>query len=298
MKRRDSLYLKIAGFTIAVHLKRAKEDHNGNKLLRRIAYFFNNFLETKPKKIDSAIDIKETSFSTFLVKKSSDYILFLKRFKNKKILTFSHISIAQFETIVLKVLERLLWKKGFVLHCSAVACGDEAFIFLEKSGGGKSTLVRLLSKDFLPIADDNLIIKKEENSYFAYQMPTMKEKMKGIKKGKEIYLVKRIFFLRKAKFIKIEKIKNTHFIVKKIFRQFFTEREYLIKQSKLLFDFITNLEFYYFYFNKNKKTAIYFRRFINNSLNHRTVEENNSYNLQPSTAHNRSPKDHPLNHDN
>ena len=265
MKRRDSLYLKVAGFTIAVHLKRAKEDHNGNKLLRRIAYFFNNFLETKPKKIDFVIDIKETSSSTFLVNKSADYLLFLKRFKNKRILTFSHISIAQFETIVLRVLQRLLWKKGFVLHCSAVAYGNEVFIFMEKSGGGKSTLVRLLSKDFLPLADDSLIIKKEKNSYYAWQMPTMKEKMKGIKQGKEIYLVKRIFFLRKAKFIKIEEIKKTHFIVKKIFRQFFTEREYLIKQSKLLFDFIGNLEFYYFYFNKNKKTAIHFRRFINNS---------------------------------
>lgn len=272
MKKKDFLYLKIAGFTIAVYLKRAKRSHHDYKLLRRIANSFNDFLETEPKKIDFTIEIKETDVLTFTFKESpsKDYILLLKRFKNKKILTFSYISITQFEAIVFKALVMILWKKSFFLHCSAVAYGNSAFIFIERSGGGKSTLLRLLSKYFFPIADDILIIKKEKKSFFAYQMPMIKEKMKGIRKGKEDrYLVKSIFVLRKEKFIKIEKIENRNFIIKKLFKQLFTEREYLIKHSKLLFDFITNkLKFYYFYFNKTKKTADYFRRFINKSRDH------------------------------
>lgn len=265
MKKSDSLYLKIAGFTIAVYFKKGKEKHYIDKIYRQIKHSFENFLETDPKKIDFTIEIIDSHVHvfSFLSKKSYDFILILRHFKNNRFVTFSHISLPQFETIILKVLSMLLLKKGFFLHGSAVAHDNEVFIFTGKSGAGKSTIMRLLSKKFFPIADDSLIIKKEGDDYFAYQTP-FTEKAKWIKRGKERYRIKRIFFLKKAKFIKTKEIRNTQLIIRKIFKQFFTERKYLMEQSKLLFDFINhNVKFYYFYFNKTEDTVIYFSRFTN-----------------------------------
>ncbi|MEO0185730.1 MAG: hypothetical protein ABIL20_08045, partial [candidate division WOR-3 bacterium] len=61
---------------------------------------------------------------------------------------------------------------------------------------GKSTAMTLLSKKFLPVASDTVIIKKEKKEFYVYQTPFL-EKDDWVKKDKKKYPLGKIFFLKK-----------------------------------------------------------------------------------------------------
>lgn len=263
MKTKNVFYLKIAGFIIKIKFKKRRKIWEGGDLREEIQKYFQGFLVSDHKKPDFIIYIEESRHYGILRKKSIDFILFQKRLNNKEILSFSYISKSQFETILSMALNKLLGKRGFIFHASAVAHKDEAFIFAGKPGAGKSTIMKLLSKDFLPIADDGIIIKQENGKYVAYQTP-FTEKEAWIRKGVNRYKIKGIFFLKKANKTMIKKINDNQLIIKKIFGQIFTERDFLVGQTKLIFDFILKSpRIFYLYFPKNKAIVDFFFRFIN-----------------------------------
>ncbi len=88
-----------------------------------------------------------------------------------------------------------------ILHSSALAVGDEAFLFTAPSGTGKSTHARLWRETFgekvVMINDDKPVIRKIGNEFFVYGTPwngkhrldsNVKVKIKAIcalKRGKE-----------------------------------------------------------------------------------------------------------------
>lgn len=78
-------------------------------------------------------------------------------------------------SLLRKFLDYLLDKDGFVLHSSAVAVDNKAYLFTAKSGTGKSTHVRLYKKLFgdkaTVINDDKPIIRLIDGKFFAFGSP-------------------------------------------------------------------------------------------------------------------------------
>jgi hypothetical protein len=60
---------------------------------------------------------------------------------------------------ILRAQLRAVLPDGVVLHASSVARNDAAFVFLAPSGGGKSTIMSKLAREYFgAIADDSLVI--------------------------------------------------------------------------------------------------------------------------------------------
>ena len=65
------------------------------------------------------------------------------------------------DRFILRAQLRAVLPNGVVLHASSVAEDDSAFVFLARSGGGKSTIMsKLTEKRFGAIADDSLVIAR------------------------------------------------------------------------------------------------------------------------------------------
>ena len=80
-------------------------------------------------------------------------------------------------------------------------------------GAGKSTVIKLLRFHHPAQADDNVIIKKERiTPYFFYQTPFI-EKEWWVNPSK--YQINKIFFLRKARYTRIEKNRGEKIFIKK-----------------------------------------------------------------------------------
>lgn len=266
---RRNAYLKIGGFCIKLKFS-SLNSHPSNKdfviLLTR--YLGGFVLKHKPRIVDFTISFGESNHFYILHKKNMKFIAYFIRLKKKEIATFYYIGLRQFETILSMVLNELLRDSGFILHASAVSEDGRAFLFTGKSGAGKSTIMKLLSKKYNPIADDSIIIKKEGGRFYAYQTP-FTEKEKWIKRGLKQYEIEKIFFLKKSNRVKIEEANGQRYVVNIMLKQLLTEREYLAKQTKIVFDFLSrNSTLYFLWFPKNKKTVDAFSKFSNKTQRH------------------------------
>lgn len=187
-------------------------------------------------------------FNIFLREK--EHYLLISTGNKRKIKTFYDISIDQLVYLVKRVINELLASNGFIIHASAIGKNNSAYLFLGQSGAGKSTIVNLLKKNFTPLADDSVIIKKEQNKFFLYQIP-VKEKPDWINKSKKKYFIKKIYFLKKSAKVKVERIKDREKNLAKIMRQFWIEKPNK-NQIKLILDFIAKNDFYLLHFPKNE----------------------------------------------
>ena len=161
-------------------------------------------------------------------------------------------NIFQFQYILRTVLQILLINHhGFFLHASANNINGKANLFLGKNRAGKSTISQLIRSKYSVLADDMVIVKKENNIFKLYQSPYM-EKNQNFKRGSGYYIIDRIFFLKKASFCKLEKIENKKLILLKVLSQLYTDKESKIKQVGYIFDLISRVnKFYILYFTKD-----------------------------------------------
>jgi hypothetical protein len=256
----DAIFLNIAGFIIKIKFQINEFDYLINIKKNEIKKYYKNFIKKEsPQHIDyEIIFLKNIDLKTlYSDKNKKNYISFYFK-KRKKILTYYHIGIAQFQFLLKEVIFDLLTKnKGFLIHCSAIQKNEKAFIFVGKPGSGKSTIRSILSKKYKPLADDSGIVKKERGKYYFYQTPFLEKK--SIKKNSQKYELGKIFFLKKANFFLIKKIQNKKYILKRMIKQFFYLKEkyddFFIKNALNLLkeDF-----FYFVYFSKrnNKKIIL------------------------------------------
>jgi|GEM_PF-2256907 len=254
----DHLILNIAGFNIQINFKKTEWEFAYEKLKKEILHYFQGFIVQKKNKIDYFIDIEETT-TLILNKKYPEkyFVNFFDKKKDKTITTYYQISLLQFQMILREALIDLLAKnRGFVSHGSAVEKDKVAFIFTGKNRAGKSTAMRLLYPKLTALADDTVIIKKENGRYFLYQTPFI-EKNDWIYKTNKKYLIESVFFLKKSHNFRTEKIKNKEKILKMMINQFWSSEKNYKKQIKYLFDFVENFnQFYYLYFAKNRDRLI------------------------------------------
>lgn len=115
------------------------------------------------------------------------------------------------EQVLRKIFYIMFFKSdGFVLHASATILNNRAFIFSGESGVGKSTVVLILkreNKDAKIIADNNVYIKKINNSFFIYPPAFLEWNL-----SREIAIVSRPYLIEKLYFLQ----KNSKYFEEKI----------------------------------------------------------------------------------
>jgi hypothetical protein len=256
------IYLSIAGFNIEIKLKDTDKLHEEKTVINMLNTFYKGFiLNKKIKKINYRINfLNQQRFFVLFRRNRLRFLLFFVEAKKKKIInTFYHISQPQFSLILIRILNNLLKNCGFIMHASASNVNGKVCIFVGRSGAGKSTIMKLLTKRYVPLADDSIIIKKEYNKFYFYQTPFL-EKENWIKRDRQKYEVDKIYFLRKSKDIRAERIKDTNYIFKRLIKQFWSEQHTFTSQMKVFFEFVSRFrEFYFLYFPKNETIIDYFK---------------------------------------
>lgn len=254
----DTAYFDIAGFSIEIVYGKAQDTFAKRRIKRDILDLLHGFIVTKPNTIDYKIEFIDLGYipAIYKPKKKDTYSLFYRQAAGK-IVAYYYISIFQFQSLLQSILLRLLNKHdGFMIHCSAAIIDEKAHVFFGVSGAGKSTIIKLLHKNYLAIADDQLIVRKQNNHYFCYPSP-YREKVTWILKNSNRFPLEAVYFLNKSSDFHIDKIKSIHPIVKLILNQVYTDHELKKGQVSIAMNFIFKFSgFYSIYFAKNQKKLL------------------------------------------
>ncbi len=235
------VYLNIGGFFIKIYFHDAENIFLQKKITDEIYKQYGKFIVSDPHRIDFYIDFTEKKFVLSLIRKKIDFFMFYTRIKPRNIETYYHISLAQVDILIKRILFILLRGKGFILHASASNVGGNAYIFTGKSTAGKSTAMKLLSEKYPPLADDSIIIRKQNGKFYAYQTPFI-EKEHWLMRGKERYTIGKLFFLRKTPYFKTKKISDKEYIIRKLSSQFMVELPEMVKHVNILFEFVSRFD--------------------------------------------------------
>jgi len=255
--------LLIAGFVIKINFLPSKvkgyEMHFKAQLLKQFRAFQvkSHFVD----KIDYTIHIAYRNDKRIIRHKEGFYINLCEYRKNNSAVMFYWISMFEFKTVLLDILGLLLEKNnGFILHASANHVKGKVYIFTGNSGVGKSTISDILSTRYKKIADEMVIIKKEDKKYYLYQIPIF-EKVK-IKKTSKRYQVGKVFFLRQAQFCRSNDILNKEKIFSNITKQLFLSSNFKELQLRYLSDFVSQKKFFaqLFFTNNNEKIISFIRK--------------------------------------
>lgn len=209
--KKKEIYLNIAGFNIKisllptelVYLKQVIEEQ-----IERV-WLEGGFGTKKKNKVDFEIIVNDFEGTLQIVPKEKNkkhfYLTFERDFKERKIKSPYFVSIAALNRALKEIIVYLLSGEGFLLHASAVMDKKgEFYIFMAKSGGGKSTLANILSEDesFDKVADDTLIVRKIDKEWVYYSSPLIeKDELPGYAWTKKA----KIFFVKKGKKAKAKK---------------------------------------------------------------------------------------------
>jgi hypothetical protein len=96
-------------------------------------------------------------------------------------------------------------KKGALIHAAGADFMSKGFVFPGKSGAGKSTIARqfMNHSKWSLLSDDRIVVRDNENSYFAYGTPWPGEA--GIAENRKVPIAG-VFFLKQAVSNKIREI--------------------------------------------------------------------------------------------
>ena len=108
--------------------------------------------------------------------------------------------------LIILIGQLCLMKQAIILHGAGLMRNNQAFIFLARDEGGKTTRIKNNSL-FSPINDDQILFSKEHNRILAHSTPFGRVKQMGI-----AVPVTGIFVLVKADSFSIRRGKNHHLI--------------------------------------------------------------------------------------
>lgn len=216
----NSFSLNIAGFTIRIILdKHSLLQESTNEMLEftfesDVLYLFHRFIEGNPLKKPDHTIIVQNKASYDLIKRHSDNYKFIfyswSRNSTTTVCPFT-LSIWQFQYLIAEIVYSLLEKKGGLeLHCSSVEFNRELYVFLGKSGAGKSTISQLLGNSSRIVSDDKLYVRQIDGVPHGFQLPQVEKNYK-IGKTRFSYPIKGFYFLKKSKIpalSSIEKLKT------------------------------------------------------------------------------------------
>src|SRR3989338_4469919 len=185
IKTVKTINLKIANFPIKLVFHPTDWPANRDHLIQEVLFMLSGFVvKISPEKTGIKIHFIDRLELNILRNKAGNkhFINFYEYRGKKSYISFYHISIIQLNIIIRTILQNFLAdNNGLIIHGSAVFNGSQAYIFLGRSGAGKSTIMNLLADKYKPLADDTIIIKKENKRYYLYQTPMM-DKQAWVKK--------------------------------------------------------------------------------------------------------------------
>lgn len=259
-KHTKHLFLTVAGFTIRMEFHSTEWKHARHKLISEINQYYKGFITKKKlSEVHATIHfIERLGMEIMSIKQSQKkFINFYELNSKKEIISFYQIGIYQISIILREIIQKLLADNhGFILHASASLFKNKAYIFLGKSGAGKSTSMRLLHDKYKALADDGIIIKKEKGGDYLYQTPFI-DKEAWVNKTSIRYKIGPLFFLNKSEKNHLKKIYLQEKITNKLIQSLFTDVKYSKNQMKYILEFLGKSRQYYdLYFRKNKKELI------------------------------------------
>lgn len=214
----NHFFITLGEFNIKITFEEINDSaflyFNERKEIEIFAYLKNFVIFKIPKHINFEIVFTNNpNEGTIRINQNNkEYVPIFEMVSGKKIFTYYQISLMQFEIVLKKALYALLEKnRGFVIHSSSVKIGRTAYIFMGKSGAGKSTIAQLLDKKYQALSDDITFLRKINSKYYIFQTP-FREKAWWIKKNTSLYELKNAFFINKSQIFEIKKITNQDFI--------------------------------------------------------------------------------------
>jgi len=254
----DNIYISVAGFTIRFHFHPSEIVHLKDNFKDEINQNFSFFIIKPEKSIKFDFSVHFYGYRGIeVISKNNEkkyFLNFYNEIEKRKIVSYYHISRFQLEILLKKILSYLLYQdNGFIFHASANNINGQAVLFTGRSGAGKSTAMSLLREKFPALADDNAVIRKENNKFYFYQIP-LPEKISIEAKSSKRYPLGKIFFLKKDVSFKFERITEKNYILRRLLKQFWTEKNFTERHLKTLMELVANFdEFYYLFFAKKKE---------------------------------------------
>lgn len=243
VREKEATYLSIGGFLLRVDFVKHDDPEivGINNIKWQVKQLFGSFIVIpKNNKSDFKIKLIPQNVVYEQPNKRDAFMYFFKE-RGLTLTSFAHISIGQFVFLILYALQKLLVSNsGFFFHGSSVLMGGSAIIFTGRPGSGKSTASRLLSKKYPILADDSMIIRKQEGEYYVYQVPPI-EKNGTIHRSPERYKISKVYFLRKSTIGATSLLPGNDKTFIKFFREVWSQKKDIHYQEKIIADIINTL---------------------------------------------------------
>ena len=258
----SSFYLHIIDYTIKIQLHKPKYTvFLRDKLQREIMMLFRDFVKLeKPKKIDFTIEFRESNIMGVIPGVQSKFH-FINLFEQKSpntIRTYYSISTSQFHYIITEILNLLIKDTGFFQHASSIVHNGKAYLFLGKSGAGKTTISSFLRKKYHKFADDLVLIQKIDSEYRCFQNPLW-ERNWWLSKHTESYPLGKVFFLRKSPVCKLTKVSHSKKNLELLLSDLTYEQVRIKEKMNVFLKFVAECDdFYFLDFPKNQHKVLRF----------------------------------------
>lgn len=250
-------YFSVAGFVIKILFRKNPVNNNipGISIYffqSEILFYLAKFVSSNTSQYDFTIEFRSINNVERVIRKSDKHSFVYQYHKKDDTTAYTsyQLSIWQFQSMLSDILYQLLSvNEGFGLHCSAVSIDGKAVIFLGKSGSGKSTIVQLLKKSYIPLSDDVAIIRKIDGKFYFFQTPFF-EKNSYIKYSFG-YEISKVYFLHKSNKNHIQPVQKE--LLKKIEKQVLHHGNLTTYSRNVLNEFSSENSFYDLFFEKNEK---------------------------------------------
>jgi|GEM_PF-3253705 len=198
-----NLFLKMLGSYIQVIFESA-----ANSTTRRnIRRFYGNYIVSDAGNARPVyrLFVHDNYRYSFLKKNGKAFVSFFEETGPDRIDVPDTLDSVQFDLLMRILIHNLARKKDmFILHTSAILVGGKARIFIGRNGIGKSTIVKMLKKDFLPLCDDKVVIRRDKKNLYLYQVPY--RETNNYRKSGLRYPVGGFYVLKQEKAMRIRKI--------------------------------------------------------------------------------------------
>lgn len=221
----DEIVINIAGFLLKLKLHESKGINVRNMFIHQVKNTFKPFIMAPSSvKADIVLNVveREKIMDKASVAKKGQMSAVLFRRKRGGNEIYYDLSTQQFQEVVRRLIFKgIYFKKGLILHCSSVIHQGRANLFIAPSGGGKTTILNLLRPHCQAFADDAVLVKKEADGYYCYQIPFADQHTiveGGIKKIK----LGTIYFIHKAsvnQLIKVGKVEAANRLLSRSVRE-------------------------------------------------------------------------------